>query len=197
MSNKTIFVGLGNPGNRYQSTRHNVGFMVLDHIVERQNARWSRVSDEYDHAHVSLARIPLLLVKPQTYVNLSGSAVHALSVRENVSPENLLVVCDDFHLPLGALRLRRGGGDGGHNGLLSIIERLQTTAFARLRIGIGPLPPGLDPADFVLEAFAKEEMNVFRKSVRIAAKCMQAYLEYGIEHAMSRFNIRLEPPESD
>ena len=197
MSKKTILVGLGNPGNRYQFTRHNVGFMLLDHLVEQHNARWSHASEEYDHAHLSLSRVPLLLVKPQTYVNLSGNAVRTVSAQEDLSARDLLVVCDDFNLPLGTMRLRTSGGDGGHNGLLSIIEHLSTTAFARLRIGIGPLPPGLDPADFVLEAFEEEELKVLRKTVRNATRCVETYLESGIQQAMSRFNTRLDPPESD
>lgn len=197
MSSNPILVGLGNPGDRYRSTRHNLGFMVLDHLAETHRARWTCPSPEYLQARISLSREPLLLVKPQTYVNLSGTALIAMRAREEMSPERLLVVCDDFNLPLGTMRLRRSGSDGGHNGLLSIIDLLATTAFARLRIGIGPLPPGLDPADFVLEAFEAEEMKIVRKTLRIAGRCVEDYLEFGIEHAMSRFNTRLESPESD
>lgn len=197
MSNTRILFGLGNPGERYQSTRHNVGFMVLDHLAGRRNVRWSHAAAEYACARIVLARMPLLLVKPLTFMNLSGDALRAVGAEEPVSAGKLLVVCDDFNLPLGSLRLRRSGSDGGHNGLSSLIQELGTEAFARLRIGIGPAPRDRDPADFVLEPFGEEEMTVMRKTVRNAVRCVETWLEAGIDLAMSRFNTRIEPTESD
>jgi PTH1 family peptidyl-tRNA hydrolase len=197
MSRKTILVGLGNPDERYHCTRHNVGFMVLDHLAGKYKARWSRSRTGYHLANISLARAQLLMIKPQTYVNLSGDALRDLGEREEYAAGDLLVICDDFNLPLGSLRLRGSGGDGGHNGLLSIIEFLGTTGFARLRLGIGPLPPDLDPADFVLDPFGEEELDTLGKAVRLAGKCVQTFMESGIERAMARFNLRPSAPESD
>nr|MBA2570220.1 aminoacyl-tRNA hydrolase [Chloroflexota bacterium] len=151
-----IVVGLGNPGRQYEATRHNVGWMVLDRIADR--AGWSGRAKARDAAAVARGRhgdLDLVLVKPTTYMNLSGLAVRKVLARERAPLEDLLVVVDDFALPLGRLRLREEGSAGGHNGLRSIIAEMGTQRFARLRVGIGE--PSRQAVDHVLSRFAADE----------------------------------------
>ncbi|MEW6040190.1 MAG: aminoacyl-tRNA hydrolase [Elusimicrobiota bacterium] len=151
MSPKLI-VGLGNPGKEYKFTFHNIGFMVLDHLAEKHSSEFRKKTGTNSHiATISFrGNERVVLAKPLTYVNLSGIAVEQIMLKYGIKPQELLVVVDDFALPLGKLRLRLKGSSGGHNGLESIIGVLKTEEFPRLRVGIGPLPSGMDPKDFVL-----------------------------------------------
>lgn len=153
---RLLIIGLGNPGARYLPTRHNLGFRVLDRLAEKTGAAGFREKENALVCRAGLPGIELLLAKPTTYVNNSGAAVLALLVREGLDPGRLLVVCDDLSIPFGEFRLRGQGSSGGHNGLQSIIDRIGPD-FARLRIGIGPAPEGVDWADFVLSPFSPEE----------------------------------------
>ncbi len=191
MSPRLVVFGLGNPGPRYADTRHNVGFRVADRLAAGHGvARWKRSRSyvaawiEFDSAHVGL-------VKPQTFMNLSGAAVRDWCEEHGVPAEGLLVVVDDIALPFGQLRLRRQGSDGGHNGVKSIISALGTTGFPRLRLGIGLVPAGVDPAEFVLTPFSTEEKPVVDAMVGRAARCVEAVAREGLEPAMNAFNVSI------
>jgi PTH1 family peptidyl-tRNA hydrolase len=179
-------IGLGNPGPEYASTRHNVGFSVLDELARRfRIASWRR-------AYLSaIARRPrgasLLLVKPQTYMNVSGEAVAALCRGEELMPAQCLVIVDDVELPLGQLRLRASGGAGSHNGMRSIVE-VTGEGFPRLRVGIRGAEPWRDLADYVLADFAPEEAEVVAAMVLRAADCVEQALRVGVARAASQFN---------
>ena len=188
MFEKLILVGLGNPGARYESTRHNMGFLVADALARKRGLDWKRGARSYHRCECEIASTRVLLIKPQTYMNLSGEAVLELRESRPFQNRELLVVVDDIALPLGALRLRTQGSDGGHNGLRSIIEEMETTRFARLRLGVGPVPPGLDPADFVLDSFPEDDLDTVRRMVRAAVRCIEFVVTEGYSRAMSRFN---------
>ncbi len=183
-----IVVGLGNPGAEYANTRHNLGFHVMDTLagkwgVRMRRSRW--------HGWVWRGERPsgrVALLKPYTFVNSSGLAVKAMVQALGVKPEDLLVVCDDLSLAPGRLRLRARGSDGGHKGLRSIIEHWGTEEFARLRIGIGAPPPGVDSIDYVLGEPEGEEALVLAAAVLRAAECVEAVLDGGLARAMDQFN---------
>lgn len=185
-----LIVGLGNPGRRYRGTRHNVGWEVLARVAERAGIR---VADEEGCAQVGRGTIGttrVLLARPVTYMNVSGVAVRDLRRRHRLRPEDILVIVDDINLPLGRLRLRPAGSAGGHNGLQSVIEALGTTAFPRLRVGIGRPPAGVDPAEFVLTRFTAAEAPVVEQSIARAAEAVETAVTAGIEAAMNRFNAQ-------
>jgi PTH1 family peptidyl-tRNA hydrolase len=201
MATNLIVCGLGNPGPEYRETRHNLGFWVADLVGERFVGRWRRPADHYLECRVEIGGTPVSLVEPLTYMNLSGRVVRTLAEREGFDPSRLLVVCDDTALPLGRLRLRQKGSDGGHNGLRSIVETLGSSGFARLRLGVGPVPDGADQADYVLAAFPAAQTESAREMTVRAADCVEAWAIEGVEAAMSRFNVRAggeaAPEESD
>ena len=180
-----LVVGLGNPGPRYAATRHNIGFMVVDRLAAEGSGRWVD-QDHSQAAQVQLANQQVLLVKPQTFMNRSGIAVAAFQERLGAAPEEVLVLLDDFLLDFGRLRLRRGGSDGGHNGLASILEHLNTSRVPRLRLGIGAPPPGEDSIDYVLGLFgAKEQVAGL---VERGCQAVEACAHEGIDKAMNQFN---------
>lgn len=184
----SLVVGLGNPGRRYRETRHNIGFMVVETLRERAGG-----PDERETGHSALWSMEvdgreIVLARPLEFMNLSGAAVRALAGKRGAEPSEILVVCDDFHLEFGALRLRRSGSHGGHNGMRSIIAALGTQDFPRLRIGIGAAPAGEDPADFVLERFAPDERARLGDVVTQAADCVEMVLKSGLEAGMNRYN---------
>lgn len=192
-----LIAGLGNPGKRYAKTRHNIGFMVLDEIARRLGSRGWRDERLASICDVSLGSASLLLVKPQTFMNLSGHAVVAYASRAKAAPENILVIGDDLDLPLGRLRLRPDGRPGGHNGLRSIASELQTESFARLRVGIGR-PAEEDPIDYVLAPFSEAEAVHLPAIVSAACEMAVGTVELGLIVAMNRFNGRsnlLDSPE--
>ena len=185
-----VFCGLGNPGERYAGTRHNVGFDVADFLRERHGGRWTRPHPSYALARANIHGNEVLLVKPQTYMNLSGEALDALGASHPFRASALMVACDDIALPLGQIRVRRSGGDGGHNGLKSIAGSLSTVAFPRLRMGVGAPPDDADPADYVLAPLDDGALDAVAKMVREAARCVEVWVENGIDTAMNRFNRR-------
>jgi PTH1 family peptidyl-tRNA hydrolase len=189
-----VVAGLGNPGDRYRATRHNLGFRVVEALAVAHGARWGRAGSGRRTARRDFAGRDVMLVEPLTFMNLSGETLAPLVREESLPPERLLVVCDDIALPLGRLRLRRGGSDGGHNGLYSVIESLGTEAFPRLRLGVGPVPPRVEAAEFVLAEFLPEEEETVRDMVLDAVKCVESWMIDGVERAMGRFNARLDPP---
>jgi len=185
-----LIVGLGNPGRRYQGTRHNIGARVIDTLARRHHVAL-REEGWADVGALALDGARALLARPQTYVNVSGTAVADLRRRHRLPLENLLVAFDDLDLPVGQIRLRAQGGHGGHNGMRSIIEALGSEEFARLRVGIARPPEGVDPADYVLSRFSKEEQAQLDEAVERAADAVEAFVRRGIEAAMSAFNLRV------
>ena len=182
-----IVVGLGNPGGQYEGTRHNVGWMVLDRLAER--AGWSGRAKARDAAAVVRGRhdgLELVLVKPTTYMNLSGVAVRKALARERAPLTDMLVVVDDFALPLGRLRLREQGSAGSHNGLRSIIGELGNQKFARLRVGIGE--PSRDARDHVLSRFRADEQALLDEVLEAAADAVQDWAREGPARAANRWN---------
>jgi PTH1 family peptidyl-tRNA hydrolase len=178
-------VGLGNPGRRYQDTRHNVGFEVLDALAQKSGVCFH--PDKRGPAEVAKAGEAILL-KPQTFMNLSGVAVRAWLDWQKWEIEEVLAIVDDIALPLGQIRLRGEGGSGGHNGVASLIEHLGTEKFARLRCGIGPQPPGVASEDYVLARFAEAEITARNEMVARAVEAVEICREFGLEAAMNRFN---------
>lgn len=183
-----FIVGLGNPGARYRDTRHNVGFEVIDELAERRGLAFESSPAE---AVVARERGPgarLMLVKPLTFMNLSGQAVSALARYFRVDLDDVLIVTDDANLPLGRLRVRVGGSDGGHNGLRSVIGELGTDQIARLRLGVGRGDGRRDLADHVLARFEDAEQETIRSAVTRAADAVDAFVSDGIATMMNRFN---------
>jgi PTH1 family peptidyl-tRNA hydrolase len=187
-SNVFLIAGLGNPGREYRETRHNVGFMVVDRLSARLGVRFTRLES---HALVTKGAYQdrrVILVKPQTFMNLSGTSVGSLARYYKVPPENLLVTYDDVDLPFGALRLRPAGGSAGQKGMKSIIERLGTEAFPRLRVGIGRPPGRMDAAAYVLQPFARDETAELPLLLDRAVESILVFMTAGIEKAMNQFN---------
>lgn len=184
-----LIIGLGNPGKEHALHRHNVGFMVVDALAQAHGLRFTRKREA--KAWVATGQIQnraVLLAKPQTFMNLSGKAVHWLSRTYHIPPERILVVYDDLDLPLGRLRLRPAGGSGGHKGMQSIIDSLGTQSFPRLRVGIDRPPGSMDPADYVLQPFDEPERPLLVEAIRWAVAAIECWLTEGIVAAMDRFN---------
>ena len=186
-----LIVGLGNPGREYDRTRHNAGFMVVERLVSR-HAAGQPVKSRF-HAGVVEAALPgagkAALIRPTTYMNLSGrSVVEALNFYKLSIETDLLVITDDLALPTGSIRLRPSGGAGGHNGLKDIGRMLATEAYPRLRVGVGPKPPMIDQAAFVLGRFNEDEHEALEQSIERAADAAEAFCADGLDAAMNRFN---------
>jgi peptidyl-tRNA hydrolase, PTH1 family len=192
-----LIVGLGNPGSEYRDTRHNVGFMVVDALVDR----W-RVADQWREKFEALqiktvrGDEPVIIAKPLTFMNLSGQAVQALAGFYKIEPADVFVVTDDVALPLGRLRARREGGAGGHNGLKSIIQSLATQAFPRMRVGVGRGDGQRDLADHVLGRFGADERDTVSAAVLRAADATEMWLSEGIGRVMNAFNAATEKEDS-
>jgi PTH1 family peptidyl-tRNA hydrolase len=184
-----LIVGLGNPGRRYQGTRHNVGARVVETLARRHGVAL-REEGWADVGGSTIEGVRVLLARPQTYVNVSGTAVADLRRRHRLPLANLLVVFDDLDLPAGQIRLRAKGGHGGHNGMRSIIEALGGGDFPRLRLGIGRPPAGVDPAEYVLGRPTPDERTVIEEAIERAADAVALYVRRDIETAMSTFNVR-------
>lgn len=183
-----LIVGLGNPGGKYRETRHNVGFEVAVRLAKRHGESPPRGRFQGETVEATIAGQKVLLLTPLTYMNLSGASVLAARDFYKIEQQDLLVVCDDFNLPLGKLRLRIKGSAGGQNGLANIIERLGTEEIPRLRIGIGSVPPGRDAAAYVLGRFPKDEQPVISEALDRAADAAAAWVELGINEAMNKYN---------
>ncbi len=192
-----LLVGLGNPGRDYVNTRHNIGFMCLDELARRHGAAFDRVQLRALVASVTLpaatgqgvGALKALLAKPQTFMNASGEAVGALASFYKIAPEEIVVVSDDLDLPFGRLRLRLKGSAGGHNGLRSIMERLGTDAYPRLRVGIGRPPGQKTDRDYVLDRFSAEEAAELPLLCAEVADALELSMRAGFEAAMNRYNV--------
>ena len=186
---KYLIVGLGNIGSEYHETRHNIGFMVVDEMARQADIRFA--DGRYGAtATLSVKGRQLILLKPSTYMNLSGNAVRYWMQKENIALENLLVVVDDLALPFGSLRLKGQGSDAGHNGLKHIAETLGTQAYARLRFGIGnDFPRGMQ-IDYVLGHFAHEQMEQMPERLKVAGEIVRSFCLAGIQITMNQYNKR-------
>ncbi len=192
-----IVVGLGNPGDQYAQTRHNIGWMVLDRLADRAGlAGRGRTRDASSIVQGRYHGLDLLLVKPLTYMNESGLAVRKVLARERAPKSDLLVVVDDFALPFGKLRFRADGSAGGHNGLRSIIDELETEQFSRLRVGIGE--PGRDAVDHVLSQFRRSEKQRLDELLSAGADAVESWAREGTSKASNRWNAyELRPADDD
>jgi PTH1 family peptidyl-tRNA hydrolase len=184
-----LIAGLGNPGSKYEWTRHNCGFMVVDELARRAGREVRTPECQALAARATIGGEEVLLVKPQTFMNLSGTAVAALKKKYEIEDlSSILVICDDLALPFGKIRIRQKGSAGGQNGLKSIIEKLGAQDFPRLRLGIAPDHPITDAADFVLSEFPKKDRDALAEVVARAADAVEAVLTTGIVNAMSKYN---------
>ena len=184
-----LLVGLGNPGDQYENTRHNVGFMVADELAERHNIPVQRLKFRALTNTVTVGDRKVLLMKPVTYMNLSGEAVHEAAAFYKIPPEHILVISDEVALAPGKLRVRRSGSAGGHNGLKNIIAHLGTDQFPRIRLGVGQKPhPDYDMADWVLGKFQGEDKKAVEEAVKRAADAAECLIREGVDKAMNRYN---------
>lgn len=183
-----LIVGLGNPGQQYRNTRHNVGFRVLDEVAERLGTRFDQEKYEGLFAAAQHEGERLMLLKPLTYMNLSGASVAKAARNRVPDPKDVIVVLDEIQLPLGTVRIRHEGSHGGHNGLRSVIEHLGTQGFPRLRIGIGEKKAGQHLSDHVLSTFTPDEKPDVERAVKTAADAVLCCVVEGVETAMNRFN---------
>ena len=183
-----LIVGLGNPGRTYRDNRHNFGFMLVDRLCVRLDARGMRLQSKAIVTTAPYEGRKLLLAKPQTYMNLSGQSIQGLAHFYKLPLEQMLVAHDDLDLPFGTIRVRPGGGPGGQKGVASAIERLGTKDFARLRLGIGRPPGRMDPADYVLQDFPRDDMPSVSEVLDRAADAVLCFVTEGLDQTMNRFN---------
>jgi PTH1 family peptidyl-tRNA hydrolase len=187
-----LLIGLGNPGREYKDTRHNFGFMLIDRIAVRLNARGMRVQSKAIVTTATYEDRKLILAKPQTYMNLSGQSVQGLVNFYKIPLTNIMILSDDLDIPLGTIRIRAAGGPGGQRGLASVIESLGTKDFSRLRLGIGRPPGRMDPANFILQNFSRDEMKSISEILDTAADAVLEFVKNGLNAAMNKFNGSIE-----
>jgi PTH1 family peptidyl-tRNA hydrolase len=183
-----LIVGLGNPGREYKDTRHNLGFMLVDRLTVRLNARGMKVQSRAIVITTQYENNKIILAKPQTFMNLSGQSVQGLLRFYKLPLENLLVASDDIDLPFGVIRIRPGGGSAGQKGMASIIQQLGTQDFPRLRLGIDPPPGRMDAAAYVLQEFSNKELLVVSETLDRAADAALTFVTQGLNAAMNKFN---------
>jgi PTH1 family peptidyl-tRNA hydrolase len=183
-----IIVGIGNPGSRYKNNRHNVGFQFLDFFCEKKKLLFKASKFDYHFAEGKISGAPFVLIKPDTYVNNSGLALLDCVNHYKVDVENLLVVVDDINLSLADIRIRKNGGDGGHNGLSSIIYHLQSKNFSRIRIGVGNDFQSGNLADYVLSDFSKRDFMLLEKSFILSIQLVENFILDGYNKMLSTFS---------
>jgi peptidyl-tRNA hydrolase, PTH1 family len=188
-----LLIGLGNPGREYRDNRHNVGFMLIDRIAVRLDARGMKIQAKAIVTTATYKEHKLILAKPQTYMNLSGLSAQGLLNFYKIPVENMIVAHDDLDLPFGTIRIRPKGGPGGQKGMASTIEQLGTNGFARLRIGIGRPPGRMDPAAYVLQNFSKDEFKTLSEIIDRAADAALEFVMNGVNAAMNKYNGSVEP----
>ena len=190
--NTFLLIGLGNPGREYKDTRHNFGFMLIDRIAIRLNARGMKVQSKAIVTTATYEECKLILAKPQTFMNLSGQSVQGLAHFYKVPFTNLMVLSDDLDIPFGTVRIRASGGPGGQRGLSSILEKLGTNEIPRMRLGIGRPPGRMDPAAYVLQNFSRDEMQTLSEVLDHGAEAIFAFVTHGLNKAMNEFNGSVE-----
>lgn len=188
MSEMTVIIGLGNPGNKYELTRHNVGFRVIDVLCEKHNIKLNKLKHKALYGDGSIKGERVILAKPQTFMNSSGESVRDIVEWYKLPHENLIVIYDDVDLPAGTVRIRPEGSAGTHNGMRSVIYQLQSDSFPRIRIGIGKAPEGWDLADYVLSKFTAEDFPLVKESIERAAAAVATIVTDGVTAAMNLYN---------
>ena len=188
MTDPFLLVGLGNPGREYKDSRHNFGFMLIDRLCVRLNARGMKMQSKAIVITAAHAERKLIFAKPQTYMNLSGQSVQGLVHFYKIPLTNLMVLSDDLDIPFGTIRIRASGGAGGQRGMNSIIEHLGTKDFPRLRLGIGRPPGRMQPADYVLQDFSREDLQALSEILDRAADAVLTFVTDGLNAAMNKFN---------
>ena len=184
-----LVVCLGNPGKQYENTRHNIGFMTADELERREGVKVNKLKYRALTAEMKLGGERVLVMKPQTFMNLSGEAVKLAGAFYKIPPERVLVISDDVSLPLGKLRIRASGSAGGHNGLKNIIQHLGTDAFPRIKVGVGaPAHPEHEMIDWVIGNFSSAEKKVVAEAVAKAADAVACLIEKGVSEAQNKFN---------
>jgi PTH1 family peptidyl-tRNA hydrolase len=183
-----LLIGLGNPGREYANNRHNFGFMLIDRLAVRLNARGMKVQSKAIIMNAAYEERKLILAKPQTYMNLSGQSVQGLIHFYKIPLTNVMILSDDLDLPFGTIRIRASGGPGGQRGLSSILEQLGTKDVPRLRLGIGRPPGRMDPANYVLQNFSRNDMQAISEILDRAADATLTFVTDGLEKAMNKFN---------
>ena len=183
-----LVAGLGNPGKKYVGTRHNIGFEVIELLAQQFVAATGRLKFEGHLQECLVGPEKTLLLMPQTFMNLSGRSIRQVMDFYKIDPDDLLVVCDDFNLPLGTIRLRAAGSDGGQKGLADTIRQLGTDRIARLRLGIGPVPAEWDAADYVLGKFTSQDRDILENQTKRSTQAIEVWVNQGITLAMSQFN---------
>lgn len=181
-----LFVGLGNPGSKYENTRHNFGFMVLDEIAKEKGLEFKTYNDTAVISFYEGSDVKVALIKPMEFMNNSGLSVADFARYYKIKPEEIFVFYDDFSIPLGEYRIRLSGSDGGHNGIKSLIANLSSDNFPRLKLGIGPKPDFFDTADFVLSRFKDEDKEAVNSVKKKAVEFFNAVNEIGLEKAASK-----------
>ncbi len=192
-----LIAGLGNPGRSYARTWHNAGFQAIDRIAKIYALSFKRERFQSRNAEIRLKNSHCLFIKPQTYMNRSGEAVQSAIQYHEIAIERFLVIYDDIDLPFGSIRIRNSGGPGTHNGMRSIIDRLQNQSFPRIRIGIGPKNPDMDLADYVLSKVPRSLAADWEKVIDLAARAAVCTLEEGLESAMRQYNQRVVDESDD
>ncbi|MBO6164662.1 MAG: aminoacyl-tRNA hydrolase [Lachnospiraceae bacterium] len=190
-----MIVGLGNPGDKYAGSRHNMGFRVIDILAERHGIRVNTGKQRGLMGSGVIGGQKVLLVKPLTYMNNSGECVRPAADYYKLAPEDILVIYDDIALPVGQLRLRKAGSAGGHNGMKSLIAHLGSQDFPRVRVGVGAKPSQMDLADYVLGHFPADELKTVRESLESAADAVESILADGVDIAMNKYNIKPSGPK--
>ncbi|MGD2246129.1 MAG: aminoacyl-tRNA hydrolase [Candidatus Aminicenantes bacterium] len=183
-------VGLGNPGRRYSGTRHNAGFLFVRQLAKTWKVRLKKRRFSSKIGEVERKSEKIMLALPQNYMNNSGAAVKQILAGRNIRSDKLLVVYDDLDIPLGEIRIRKGGGPGTHKGMASIVHEIETTEFPRMRLGIGPLPDGEDATDYVLSSFEKREGPLLEHGLAKAREALEMILVGDVEEAMNTYNQR-------
>ncbi|KXK13611.1 MAG: peptidyl-tRNA hydrolase [Chloroflexi bacterium OLB15] len=192
MTDLYLIVGLGNPGSRYENTRHNIGFRAVERLAAKHGLTFGKIEHKAQVASGTIAGQRVLLAKPQTFMNVSGDSVAPIAHFYKIPPDRILITADDLDIPLGTLRIRKEGSSGGQNGLKHILQRLGTQEVARVRLGIGRPPGRMDPADYVLAPFKGDDEILAVEVIDRAILAIELWLTDGIDLAMSRYNGPVE-----
>ncbi len=183
-----IIVGLGNPGKKYEITRHNAGFICIDRLAEKCGVKLNKLSFNALTANCSIGGTDCLLMKPQTFMNLSGEAVSAAAEKYNIPSERIVVIADDISFNVGTLRIRRNGSSGGQNGLNNIILMLDTQNFPRIKVGVGKRPESIPTVDWVLSEFGIDEMKIIKEVAESASLAVEEIITADVDSAMGKYN---------
>ena len=188
MEKLTVIAGLGNPGNKYENTRHNVGYSTIDLLSSKHGIKVNKVKHKALTGEGTIAGKRVLLVKPQTFMNLSGESIRDIAEWYKLPMDNIIIIYDDVDLPVGTVRIRPKGSSGTHNGMKSVIYQLQSDEFPRIRVGVGKAPEGWNLADYVLSRFGADEAGAIRESIERAADAAAAIVASGVSAAMNQYN---------